>query len=329
MKVFSAACRRHPPPQPSPARGEGVREFGRRGFLAGAATLAASPALAQFNIPFGGSRGGVDFGRIIGGASDLFQDMNLGEADEIRMGETFYGSFVDRSGGPYRNRAAQAAIAQFADPILRTSQRPSLPWEFVLLDDDTVNAWALPGGKLGINKGLVRYCADPAELAAVIAHEVGHAELSHALQQMRSESFTKGLTQVGREVLVSRIRGAGGALTGSVLDALRDPIYQMITSGYSQSSEFAADAHVLHVYELAGYQPAKASGFFRTLLQLIPPDAQATTSLFSTHPGTRERIARIDAAARSARPPALAASERGWAELKSAFPTRRVYRRMA
>ena len=54
----------------------------------------------------------------ITGASDLFQGMSLGEADEIRMGETYFGPFVDRSGGPYRNRAAQAAIAQFAYPIL-------------------------------------------------------------------------------------------------------------------------------------------------------------------------------------------------------------------
>ena len=288
--------------------------IGRRAFLGGCATIAASPALAQFN-PFGGSRSGFDLGRVLSGAQDLFQGMSLGEADEIRMGEAFYGPFIDRSGGPYRNRSAQAAISQFAAPIIRTSGRPQLPWEFVLLEDDTVNAWALPGGKLAINKGLVRYCDDPAELAAVIAHEVGHAELSHALAQMKNEAFTKGMTQVGREVLTQRLSGAGGALTGAVLDALQDPIYGMITSGYSQSSEFAADAH--------------ASRFFRTLLQLIPPNASGTTSLFSSHPGTRERIVKLDEQARKGRAPAFPAAERGWAELKSIFPTRQIYRRTA
>lgn len=302
--------------------------IGRRAFLGGCATIAASPALAQFN-PFGGSRGGFDLGRVLSGAQDLFQGMSLGEADEIRMGEAFYGPFIDRSGGPYRNRAVQAAITQFATPIIRTSGRPQLPWEIVLLEDDTVNAWALPGGKLAINKGLVRYCDDPAELAAVIAHEVGHAELSHALAQMKNEAFTKGMTQVGREVLTQRLSGAGGALTGAVLDALQDPIYSMITSGYSQSSELAADAHVLKVFDLAGYDPAKASRFFRTLLQLIPSDAAGTTSLFSTHPGTRERIVKLDEQARKGNAPAFPAAERGWAELKSTFPTRRIYRRTA
>ncbi|MBM3535686.1 MAG: hypothetical protein FJX60_21960 [Alphaproteobacteria bacterium] len=112
----------------------------RRAFLAGATTLAATPAAAQFN-PFGSSRsGGFDLGRVLSGAQNLFEGMSLGEADEIRMGEAFYGPFIDRSGGPYRNRAAQAAIQQFAAPIIRTSKRPSLSWEFVLLEDDTVNA---------------------------------------------------------------------------------------------------------------------------------------------------------------------------------------------
>lgn len=165
----------------------------RRAVLGGALALTATPALAQFSLPFG-KGGGLDLGRMFSGVQNLFQGMNLGEEDEIRMGNAYFDNFVARSGGPYRNRMAQSAIAQFADPILRTTTRPQLPWQFVLLNDDTVNAWALPGGKLGINKGLVRYCDDPSELAAVIAHEVGHAELSHALAQMRSEAFTKGLT---------------------------------------------------------------------------------------------------------------------------------------
>ncbi len=297
----------------------------RRALLTAAAALAASPALAQFNIPMGS--GSVDVGKLFSGAKSLFDGFSLGEADEIKMGQAYYGGFVDRSGGPYRNRNAQAALASFADPIIKTSKRPQLPWEFVLLDDDTVNAWALPGGKLGINKGLIRYCDDPADLAAVLSHEVGHAELSHAISQMKNDSFTKGMTQVGREALNTKLSGAGGAVTNTVLDALQEPIYGMITSGYSQGSEFAADAHVLQVFETTGFAPAKASHFYGTLLQLVPPNSTGTTSLFATHPGTRERIAKLDALAKAKPAPATEAQAAGWAELKSVFPTRQVYRR--
>ena len=90
----------------------------RRALLTAAAALAASPALAQFNIPMGS--GSVDVGKLFSGAKSLFDGFSLGEADEIKMGQAYYGGFVDRSGGPYRNRNAQAALASFALRILDT-----------------------------------------------------------------------------------------------------------------------------------------------------------------------------------------------------------------
>ena len=81
------------------------------------------------------------------------------------------------------------------------------------------------------------------------------------------------------------------------------------------------------MFDLAGYEPTAAAGFFRTLLQLYPPDSDGTTSLFSTHPGTRARIAALEAAAAGRPSPSLPAASRGYAEIKQTFPTRRYFRR--
>ena len=173
------------------------RQLSRRRVVAGlsgvAASTVAAPALAQFRFGFGGSDSdsgsglNLDLGRILQGAQDLFEGLSLGEEDEIRIGNQLFGRLVDKSGGAYANARAQAGLRRFAEPLIATSGRGKLPWEVVLVNDNTLNAWALPGGKIAVNKGVLRYAADEAELAAVLSHEIGHAELSHGIKQMRSD----------------------------------------------------------------------------------------------------------------------------------------------
>jgi predicted Zn-dependent protease len=92
-------------------------------------------------------------------ATSLAETQSLGEKDEIQIGNTLYGRIVDSQGGYYRNAAVQAEMERFAAPLIATVQRQHLPWEIVVLDNNEVNAWALPGVKLGVDKGLLRYCA--------------------------------------------------------------------------------------------------------------------------------------------------------------------------
>lgn len=298
--------------------------FTRRAVLTAAGTatslLAARSAEAQFSL--------FDIPSLLGSTLNVLKGMSLNERDEIQMGQHYYGRFIAESGGIYRNSAAQRALRDFAEPLFRTSRRPALPWEITLLDDDTVNAWALPGGKLAVNKGVLRYAAEPDELAAVIAHEIGHAELSHVLGQMKTEAFARGVGQVGMQAL-SAYGGAAGGLTASVLDALEGPIFKTVTSGYSQSAEFEADAHILTVFGATGYAPQKASRIFATLLQLVPPHAKETSSLFASHPGTRQRIAKLDEKAATMQAIAIAPQSAGWPGLKATFPTREYFRRHA
>ena len=232
------------------APGHTTRRRVVRGLASAAATAIASPAIAQFSFSFGNSSQdgpaapGIDLGRVFSGLTALFEGLTLGEEDEIRLGNTLYPRFIDRMGGAYRNRRAQTELRNFSEDMLATTGRPNLEWEVTLLNNNTVNAWVLPGGKIGVNKGLLRYTSDETELAAVLGHEIGHAEFSHGLSQLKSESFTKGLTSLSREALAGAL-GGDRTFGDTLIDALEFPLLQMVTTGYSEEREFEADQHLI------------------------------------------------------------------------------------
>lgn len=291
--------------------------------IAGAATVAiAGGAAAQLDFR------GIDIGGIFSAAQSLFEGFSLGEEDEIKIGVGLYPRMMESFGGAYRNAAVQSAIKRFAEPLIGTTKRGNLPWEIVVLNDDTVNAWALPGGKLAVNKGLLRYTATDAELAAVIGHEIGHIEKAHALAEMKTGKFTEFVGKSGAQAIRGNLDSGGSSVVNDmVLDMLSQAISRMVTTGYSRAAELEADAHLLEVFDSVGYDPKQAGNFYRTLLQLIPEDAEGSTSLFSTHPETRERAERLDTLAEERTKPKFPAASRGFAELKAVFPTRRHFRR--
>ncbi|CAA7626932.1 M48 family metallopeptidase [Magnetospirillum sp. SS-4] len=283
----------------------------RRAVLAGLAAsgaMAAGPALAQFNL-----------GSVIQGAAGLVGAYAAGEGDEIKMGETYYQPLLEKSGGAVSDRNAQEALRRFAQPLIAAADRKSLPWEITLVSSDQVNAWAMPGGKMAVNAALVRHCATPDELASVVAHEIGHVDKAHGMSQIRNQALLATVGGLGKEAIAAWI--GGGGLGAQVLTALEGPLYSLVLSGYSRTNEFEADAHILTLFQRTGHDPAKADDFFRTLLRLYPQTASDTTSLFSTHPGTVDRIARIEAAAATARATSLSSSHPGWDELKRLYPT--------
>jgi predicted Zn-dependent protease len=293
----------------------------RRNFLK---TLGAAPFVFLCN-----PASAFDFKKMIDGAKPLAQDaqpllqsLQFTEEDEIEMGETYYPQHIESGGGLYPDQKAQDALKRFARPLLATSQRKAIKWEISLLKNETVNAWALPGGKLAVHSGLLSYADDPNELASVISHEIGHAELSHGVSQMRTEGFLSTVSSAGKKVLAQYV-GQKIPMSGEVLNTLEKPVFQMINAGYSQKREFEADAHILHVFDKTRMDPAKADDFFRTLDRLYPSDTDITTSLFSTHPGTRRRIERIEAlASKKTGNPSRSAAPKGWSTLKKLFPTK-------
>ncbi len=295
--------------------------------LAGVATAAlAAPALAQFTFSFGGpsdkpSDEGINLNKVF----DLFGATTLSEKDEILIGNQLYGKLIDRNGGAYRNRRIQSATRRFAESLLKTSERSNLPWEITVINNNAINAWVLPGGKIAVNKGLLRYAKDEAELAAVISHEIGHAELSHGLAMMKTDRFSAGISEVAKAGMALALKDSGG-LDNNLVDMIGGPFIGLMQTGYSREYEDAADQHILKVFEQTGHDPARAANFFKTLLKVTPPGTEGTTSLFSTHPGTKERIEKIETATAGLSSPETPPNAGEFKTIKRTFPTRKRFR---
>jgi predicted Zn-dependent protease len=282
--------------------------------LVSAGVLSPAAAAAQFRL---------DLNKIVD-LVKVLEGLSIDEEDEIQMGEGLYGSLINTSGGPYRNSAVQSAVARIAQPIFETSERPAFAWDIVVLDNNEVNAWSLPGGKVAVNKGLLRYAASEDELSAVLSHEMGHAELSHVKREMKKKAFYKGFSSAATTAVAEAV---DNNKVDTALGALQGPMYQLVTSGYSKDSEDEADVHIVDVFNKTGRDVAYGVGFFNTLLELVPSKSKRTTSLFSGHPETKKRISHILEAAPAAGTGAPTTPTQDFADLKTVFPTRQVYMR--
>src|SRR5690606_9203275 len=104
------------------------------------------------------------------------QFTTMSPEDEIAMGTQNYRPSQQAQGGQYQvDPALTTYVQSVGKKLAKLSDRPDLPYEFVVLNNDVPNAWAMPGGKLAINRGLLVYLQDEAQLAAVLSHEIVHA----------------------------------------------------------------------------------------------------------------------------------------------------------
>ena len=109
---------------------------------------------------------------------------------EVAIGTSHYAPSQQSQGGRYYiDPDLQVYINEIGRKLAAVSGRPNLPYEFVVLNNSTPNAWALPGGKIAINRGLLLHLNDEAELAAVIGHEIVHAAARHSAAQMTRGTF--------------------------------------------------------------------------------------------------------------------------------------------
>lgn len=203
---------------------------------------------------------------------------------ERSIGEALALESMQRFGKPVANENMQKYINLVGAAVARSSLRPTIPYRFAVLDSPVQNAFAAPGGVIFISRALLSTLEDEAELAAVLAHEVGHISAKHALKSTQRAQFLQG---------VGTITAATSGSKGKEYEALIGDLQtKLFDQGLDKSMEFEADLAGMATAWRAGYDP---EAIIRVLERLKKLEATSVKkgSWFSTHPPLSERIARL------------------------------------
>lgn len=190
-----------------------------------------------------------------------------------------------------RDKKSNAMLQRVGKRIARVAPVKNARWEFVLFKDKTPNAFALPGGKVGINTGILPITRNEAGLATVIGHEIAHVVARHGAERMSHGT----LVQLGGIALGAAL-GSSGYGSGT-----RDVIRQVYGLGaqygvmlpYSRSHEAEADALGLIYMARAGYDPNEAVAFWQRFAKYKSGKGGGTPEFLSTHPLDANRIRNI------------------------------------
>jgi len=209
----------------------------------------------------------------------------ISESQEIGLGENHYFFMQQAQGGDYIvHPEINDYISQVGHKLAAVSDRPHLPFEFVVLNNSVPNAWALPGGKIAIYRGLLLELENEAELAAVLAHEIVHSAARHTAQSME-RSTVMGVGLIGLAQIFSGHKYENVALGTATLGA------GMANLKYSRNAESEADCYGIKYMVAAGYDPKAAVTLQEKFLQLSEDKNPSWLSgLFATHPPSIERI---------------------------------------
>jgi len=207
------------------------------------------------------------------------------ESRELAIGEEQYTPTQQLQGGRfYVDPELTLYVQEVGQKLARVSDRPDLPYEFVVLNNSVPNAWALPGGKIAVNRGLLTELEDEAQLAAVLGHEIVHAAARHSVQRLQqAQLITLGVAGLG--IAVSDNEWAGLAIGAAALGA------QLALAQYSQAHELEADHYGITYMKRAGYDPQAAVELQQLFVKLSEGrDQNFLQGLFATHPPSIRRV---------------------------------------
>lgn len=214
----------------------------------------------------------------------------VSQSQELQMGDVAYSEVVKQS-KISKNPEYNAAVKRVANRIAGVANRPDFEWEYTVIDEDeTINAFALPGGKIGVYTGILKVAQTDAGLATVMSHEVGHATARHG-----GERITAGLlSQIGAVGLAAALGSSG--MDPNVTYGIMQAYGVGVTVGgilpFSRTQESEADRIGLIYMARAGYDPRESVLFWQRMAAATK-NSQRPPEFLSTHPDNGTRIANL------------------------------------
>lgn len=204
----------------------------------------------------------------------------ISEKEEIAMGEQ---TDVEIKGqyGTYDDRGLNAYVTRIGLSMAPLTHRPHLTYHFAVLDTPVVNAFAVPGGYIYVTRGILALMNSEAELAVVLAHELGHVNARHSVTKLSQLMLAQFGLAVGGAISETFAKISGAASIG----------IQLLFLKFSRDDEREADALGVEYSRKGGYNPSEMVNFFASLEKLGDlSGGQSLPGFLSTHPLTSERI---------------------------------------
>ena len=229
-------------------------------------------------------------------SGDREKEIGLEEHEKIVQSSIFH-----------EDEALNEYVTEIGNRVARVSDRPELDYQFFIIDSPEINAFALPGGYVYVNRGLLNFLNSEAELAAVLGHEIAHITARHAVQQQARGALAKAAAQVGG--IVTAV-ATGSGYVGSQISQVASIWARAGLSGYGREHELEADQLGAEYLRDASYDPL---GMIETLTVLKNHQdfTRLTTNrsggyhgLFASHPRSDQRLQQTIAQVRNFDPQA-------------------------
>lgn len=202
-------------------------------------------------------------------ATEKYEFRFISESQEIQMGNAEFAAFIQKMGGEFKgNPEVNQYVRKIGQKLAAVSDRPHLPYEFVVVDNPALNACCFAGGKIMITTGLLRTLKSEAELAAVLAHEIGHASARHPVKKMERKNI---------------LETVGDAFVGLDLIALFE----------DRSTELEADRLSVKYLHLAGYHTQGAMMAYKNSHNFSKPSSWIK-EMYNSHPSSEVRIEHLE-----------------------------------
>lgn len=219
------------------------------------------------------------------------QHVNMSADQEIALGLQAAPEMAAQYGGESSDTRATAAVQQVGQKIIASTKAGQTPYKFqfhLLADDQTINAFALPGGQVFITQGLLKNLTSEAQLAGVLAHEIGHVVGRHSAAHVAKSNLTQGLA--GAATIASYDPDHPGSSVAKA--AIAAAIVKVIGLRFSRNDELEADKLAVEFTPKAGYDPRAMIGVMQMLQK--QEGRNSTPEFMSTHPDPGNRIGELE-----------------------------------
>ncbi len=235
-------------------------------------------------------------------------DLTQAEADSIKKSSSAVGKAFDKltpeqeyyvgrsvaasilsSYKPYDSQAANIYLNAIGQALALSSDMPETfgGWHFLIMNTDEINAFSAPGGLILISRGMLRCCKNETEVAAVLAHEIGHVQHQHGLRAIKKSRWTTALTTTLAEGAKNLGSEELAELTTAFEGSIGDITSTMVNSGYARKLESEADATAIIIMKRVGYNP---NGLKNMLLEMGKNLSHDERGFAKTHPAPSDRI---------------------------------------